>query len=79
VHRQEWPMVDASALVVDEVEIPVQINGKVRDRLTVAVDAPESEITAAALALPKISAQLEGKTVRKVVVVPGKLVSIVVA
>ena len=63
--------------MADEVELPVQVNGKVRDRLTVAVDAAHDDIIAAALALPNVVLHLEGKTVRKVVVVPGKLVSVV--
>jgi len=77
VHREPWPEFDASALVADEVELPVQVNGKVRDRLTVAIDAAQDDIIAAALALPNVVLHLEGKTVRKVVVVPGKLVSVV--
>ncbi len=77
VHRHAWPEFDASALVSDVVELPVQVNGKVRDRLSIAVGATDEEATAAALALPKVAAHLEGKTVRKVVVVPGKLVSVV--
>ncbi len=77
VHRTPWPEFDPAALVADEVELPVQVNGKVRDRLTVAVDAAESDIVAAALALPNVVVHLEGKTVRKVVVIPGKLVSVV--
>jgi leucyl-tRNA synthetase len=77
VHRQSWPAFDPSALVSEEVELPVQVNGKVRDRLTVAVDAAESDVVTAALALPNVAAHLEGKTLRKVVVVPGKLVSVV--
>jgi len=78
VHRAAWPTADPAALVLDEIELPVQVNGKVRDRVTVPADAPESEIVAAALALPNVVAHTEGKTVRKVVVVPGKLVSVVV-
>ncbi|HEY5432938.1 MAG TPA: leucine--tRNA ligase [Coriobacteriia bacterium] len=77
VHRTPWPEFDPAALVADEVELPVQVNGKVRDRLTVGVDAAESDIVAAALALPNVVVHLEGKTVRKVVVIPGKLVSVV--
>jgi len=77
VHRTPWPEFDPAALVADEVELPVQVNGKVRDRLTVAVDAAESDIVAAALALPNVVVHLEGKTVRKVVIIPGKLVSVV--
>jgi leucyl-tRNA synthetase len=78
VHRQAWPQFDPSALVADEIEYPVQVNGRVRDRVVVVADAPEAEIVAAALALPNVLAHTEGKTVRKVVVVPGRLVSVVV-
>jgi leucyl-tRNA synthetase len=78
VHRSAWPTYDASALVSDEIELPVQVNGKVRDRVTVAADASQDAIISAALALPNVLAHTEGKTVRKVVVVPGKLVSVVV-
>jgi leucyl-tRNA synthetase len=77
VHGQQWPDFDPSALVADVVELPVQVNGKVRDRLVISVGASEDEVVAAALALSKVTAHLEGKTVRKVVVVPGKLVSVV--
>ncbi len=77
VHRHAWPEFDPAALVADRIELPVQVNGKVRDRVTVAADATEDEIVAAALALPNVAAHTAGKTVRKVVVVPGKLVSVV--
>jgi leucyl-tRNA synthetase len=78
VHRTRWPEFDPSALVADVLELPVQVNGKVRDRVTIAADASEDETIAAALALPNVLAHIEGKSVRKVVVVPGKLVSVVV-
>ena len=77
VHRQSWPVFDPSALVAHEIELPVQVNGKVRDRVTVAADASQESIVSAALALPNVLAHTAGKTVKKVVVVPGKLVSIV--
>jgi leucyl-tRNA synthetase len=79
VHRQAWPRFDPSALLTDEIEYPVQVNGRVRDRVVVAAEAAEAEIVAAALALPNVLVHTEGKTVRKVVVVPGKLVSVVVS
>ena len=78
VHRAAWPVSDPSALVLDEIELPVQVNGKVRDRVTVPADAAQDDIIAAALALPNVLAHIEDKTIRKVVVVPGKLVSVVV-
>jgi len=78
VHRQSWPRFDPSALVSNEIELPVQVNGKVRGRVVVAADASEETVVAAALALPNVVAHTTGKTVKKVVVVPGRLVSIVV-
>jgi len=66
-------------LVEDEVEIVVQLNGKVRDRITMSISATEEEIKSAALANPKIQQLTAGKTVRRIVVVPKKLANIVVA
>ena len=77
VHLQSWPIFDASALIADELELAVQVNGKVRGKITVAADLPEDAIIAAAL--ESVAAQIEGKDVKKVVVVAGKLVSVVVA
>jgi leucyl-tRNA synthetase len=79
ITAQSWPSYDELLLVEDEVEIAVQINGKVRDRLTVSIHATEEEIKALVLALPKIQQLITGKTVQKVVVVPKKLVNIVVS
>jgi leucyl-tRNA synthetase len=64
--------------VEDELELVVQINGKVRDKLTVPRDATHAAVEAAALASPKAQEWTAGKTIRKVIVVPGKLVNIVV-
>jgi leucyl-tRNA synthetase len=58
--------------------VPVQINGKVRAKVRVAADASEGDLEAAARAEPRIAALLEGKTIRKVVIVPGRLVNFVV-
>jgi len=74
---QPWPKWDEACLVEDEAEIVIQINGKIRDKQVVARDASREAVEAAALALPKVREGLEGKTVRKVIVVPGKLVNIV--
>ncbi len=74
---RRWPEYDPALLVEDEVEIPVQINGKLRERLTVKKDATAAEIEAAALATAKVQEHLAGKTPRKVIVVPGKLVNVV--
>ncbi len=79
ITEQPWPNHDEQFLVEDEIEIVVQVNGKLRDKLTVSLVASDAEIEAAALALPKILALIAGKTVRKVVVVSKKLVNIVLA
>jgi leucyl-tRNA synthetase len=75
---QQWPTYDESYLVESEVEIAVQVNGKVRERLIVPKQATKEEIEKIALASEKIQAETAGKTLVKVVVVPGKLVNIVV-
>jgi leucyl-tRNA synthetase len=76
---QGWPLVDASALEENSVEIAVQINGKVRGRLTIAKDASQDVVLAAAKALPSVVPWLEGKQLKKEVYVPGKIVTLVVA
>ena len=78
IHQQKWPQVDESAAREDSIEIPVQVNGKVRDRIVVAVDASEEEIRKAALASEIVQKYLEGREPRKVIVAHGKLVSVVV-
>ncbi|OBF13759.1 leucine--tRNA ligase [Mycobacterium sp. ACS4331] len=72
-----FPVADESHLVEDTVEYPVQVNGKVRGRITVSADADRSALEAAALADDKVQAFLAGATPKKVIVVPGKLVNIV--
>jgi leucyl-tRNA synthetase len=74
---QPWPAWDSAALIENEVELVVQVNGKLRDRVIVAVDADQAAHEAAALASPKVREHTEGKTIRKVIVVPRKLVNIV--
>ena len=74
---QPWPTFDTALLKDDEVEIPVQILGKLRSKILVPADADADAIEALARADEKIAAQLAGKTVRKVVVVPGKLINFV--
>ena len=72
-----WPSCDELALVRDEIELVVQVNGKLRAKINVAANADKDSIEAAALADEKIMTNIEGKTVRKVIVVPGRLVNIV--
>lgn len=76
--RLGWPKVDPSALKVEEIEYVVQVNGKLRGKITVSVDASDEEIKAAAQANPAVSKHLGGKDARKVILVPKKLVNIVV-
>jgi leucyl-tRNA synthetase len=75
---EPWPRFDPAYLKEDTSEIPVQVNGKLRDVITVAAGASKEEIEAAALASEKVKAFMAGKTIKKVVVVPGRLVNIVV-
>ncbi len=78
ITEQPWPSYDEKFLVEDEVEIVIQVNGKVRDRMKMSIQASEEEIKTAALALPKIQELTAGKQIRKVVVIPKKLVNVVV-
>jgi leucyl-tRNA synthetase len=75
---QPWPAYDERLLVEDEVEVVLQINGKVRDRMQMSILATEEQMKTAALSNPKIQERIAGKNVRNVVVVPKKLVNIVV-
>jgi len=77
ITEQKWPDYDEGLLVEDEVEIVIQVNGKVRDRMKVSIQASEEEIKRATLALPKIQELTAGKEIRKLVVIPKKLVNIV--
>ena len=72
-----WPEVDESALQRDEIDLVVQVNGKLRSKIQVSSTASKADIEAAALADDKIKLNIEGKTVRKVIVVPGRLVNVV--
>jgi leucyl-tRNA synthetase len=76
--EQPWPEADPGLLVADEVEIPVQVNGKVRDRLHVAPGIADEELLALALASERVQAHVDGRELRKTIVVPDKLVSLVV-
>jgi leucyl-tRNA synthetase len=76
--RHPWPKFDPALAKEEEIEIPLQLNGKIRARITVAADSDEAHIREAALADEKIRSLLEGKQIMKVIVVKGKLVNIVV-
>ena len=73
-----WPEYNPAFLVEDEIELPIQINGKLRERIVVKKDASAAEVEASALASVKVREHLAGQTPRKVIVVPGKLVNLVV-
>ena len=76
--RASWPAFNAEVAKADEIVVPVQVNGKVRSRLTVAAEADEAELERLALADPAVQSYTTGKTVKKVVVAKGRLVSVVV-
>ncbi|MEM1404934.1 MAG: leucine--tRNA ligase [Pseudomonadota bacterium] len=74
-----WPMVDESALTRDSIEIVIQVNGKVRDRMQVPASADKETVEKLAMEQENAQRFIEGKTIRKVIVVPGKLVNVVVS
>ena len=74
----EWPQIDESALVQDSIEMVVQVKGKVRGKIQVAVDADNAAVEAVALANENVQRFIDGASIRKVIVVPGKLVNVVI-
>ena len=74
---EPFPEWDEKWLVDDTIELPVQVMGKLRGRINVAADASREEIEAAALEEPNVASHIEGKTVAKIIVVPGKMVNVV--
>ena len=78
IHQQPWPAFDPAAAVEDQIILVVQVNGKVRDRIDVPVGISDADAKAAALSSEAVQKYLEGNPPKKIVVVPGKLVSIVV-
>ncbi|TCO79027.1 leucine--tRNA ligase [Marinisporobacter balticus] len=78
VHNKMWPTYDKAAIVKDEVQVVIQINGKVKDKIEVSASTNKNELEKEALSNPKIIAMIEGKQIIKVIVVPKKLVNIVV-
>lgn len=77
IANETWPTYDESKLVLDEKEVVVQVNGKLRGKFNTASDTSEDEIKEIALTLDGVKAQTDGKTIRKVIVIKGKLVNIV--
>ncbi len=79
VVHESFPQADEALLVEDSVEIPVQINGKVRSRVTIATSADAQTIEEAVMADERVTELLEGKEIRKIIVIPGKMANIVVS
>jgi leucyl-tRNA synthetase len=79
VTKASFPVADKDVLVEDSIEIPIQINGKVRSRLTVAADTDATTLEAMALADEKIAGLVSGQTIRKVISIPGRMVNLVVS
>jgi leucyl-tRNA synthetase len=78
VHVHAWPSFDADLARADEVEVPVQVNGKVRDRIMLPLDAPEDAAREAAMRMPGVSQHAAGKEIVRVIYVPNRLLNIVV-
>ena len=78
VFNQPYPVCDESALVLDTIEMPLQVNGKVRGKFNVAADATKEDIEKQIMSTPELTALFEGKTVRKTIIVPGRIANIVV-
>ncbi len=78
IANASWPAVDPAMLVEDEVTIAVQVQGKLRDTMTVAKGLPQDEMQALALALEKVQSAIAGNEIRKIIVVPNRLVNIVI-
>ncbi|MGZ6372518.1 MAG: leucine--tRNA ligase, partial [Candidatus Limnocylindria bacterium] len=77
VHQQPWPDFDAALIAAEMIELPVQVDGKLRDRLTVPPDTAPEEIERLALASERVQAYLKGRPPRKVLHIPGRLVNVV--
>jgi leucyl-tRNA synthetase len=77
VHQQPWPVADASLTASDTIELPVQVDGKLRDRLVVTLDTPAEEVERMALASDHVQRYLAGRAPMRIIQVPGKLVNIV--
>ena len=78
LYKHPWPVADSEVAKADEITLVVQVNGKVRDKLIAPADADNAALEALALASEKIKEQLNGSAPKKIIVVPGKLVNIVV-
>jgi leucyl-tRNA synthetase len=78
VHNQLWPVFDPELAAEDSVEMVIQINGKIKDRITVPAGSSEETVKEAVLGRSIVQEAMEGKTIKKFIVVPGRLVNLVV-
>lgn len=79
VHAQHWPSFDASVLMLEEVEVPVQVNGKTRTVITLGARVGQEEAQRVAVADPNVARHIEGLAIRKIIYIPGKLLNLVVS
>jgi len=79
IHQQAWPVTDENLAAADLIELPVQVDGRLRDRLLVAPSTSEAEIERLALASARVQAHLDGRPPARVVHIPGRLVNVVTA
>jgi leucyl-tRNA synthetase len=79
IGKTAWPLFDEAVARAEEIVVPVQVNGKLRSRLTVPADTPESELRERALSDPAVRQHTDGKTIRTVVIAKGKLINVVAA
>jgi leucyl-tRNA synthetase len=77
IHQQLWSSVDESAAAEDEIELPIQVNGKLRDRITVPIDIGEEDAKKQALSRPIVQQYLGGRPPKKIIYVAGRLINIV--
>ncbi len=78
VHHQEYPMHDESCLISDEVNYPVSVNGKKRYEWTVPRSTPQNELESSVIQLEEIRKWVEGQTIKKIIIVPGRMINIVI-
>jgi leucyl-tRNA synthetase len=78
IHQQPWPKVDLKAIVEEFITLVIQVNGKIRDKINVPINYDESQVKEAALSCEPVQRHLAGQAPKKVIVVPGKLINIVV-
>ena len=78
VHLEKWPLFSADAIKEESYELVIQINGKVRDKINIEIDSTDEEIKKKALIRPNVKKWIDQKTIRKIIVVKGKIINIVV-